>query len=306
MLTTALAVGAGAAAVASPALFAVAVGLVMLTAGAGTAVALAARRVRVERIVSAREVQEGAPIRLRFRVAGTARLPVRLEVEDQSGGWTEIGASDQSLELRLSRRGAYWLAPSRVRMRDSLGIFEWELLSGHAEPLLILPEPDSAASDQSAHSAARDDPEPHGLRPYTEGTPFARIHWAAYARGAGLQVRHMAPSRTGLPLIVVDTVGAPSAEAMDWVARTAAGHILALARLGGCRVLLPGDRSETNVGTAGEWRAIHRRLAMLGPFAASDGRSSGAASALHLRAAGAPAGLEPPAPLPRGVVRRSP
>jgi uncharacterized protein (DUF58 family) len=304
-LATAVALAAGAASVASPALFAVAVGLVVLTGGAGIAVALAARRVTVNRIVGAREVEEGAPIRLRFSVAGKAGLPVRLEVEDQSGGWTEIGDPHTSLELRVNRRGAYWLAPSRVRLRDSLGIFETELLGGHPEPLLILPEPDRTASHPMGHSPALDDPEPHGLQPYTDGTSFARIHWPAYARGAGLHVRHIAPSPTGLPLVVVDTAGAPSAEALDWVARTAAGHILALARNGGCRVLLPGDLTETNVGNAaGEWHAMHRRLAMLGAFGPSEGRSRAGTSALHVRATTAPAGLEPPAPLPCGVVRR--
>jgi uncharacterized protein (DUF58 family) len=307
MLAAAGAVAAAAGSVASPSLFAVAVGLAVLTAGAGLAVALAVRRVTVTRTINPREVNEDTAIRLRFRVAGTTRLPVRLEVEDQAGGWTELGDCDASIELRVSRRGSYWLAPSRLRLRDAFGIFEWELRGGHAEPLLILPAPDSAAPHQSGFSPRLDEPEPHGLQPYTEGTPFARIHWPAYARGAGLQVRQIAPSPTGLPLVVVDTEGAPSAEALDWAARTAAGHILALARRGGCRVLLPGDASETNVGNvAGDWRAIHRRLAMLAPAGPGDRRARAPTVALHVRAAMAPPGLEPPRPLPWGVVRRLP
>jgi uncharacterized protein (DUF58 family) len=303
-LALAAAVGAAAASIVSLALFAVAIGLVLLTAGGALAVALAASRVTVRRRLSTREAHESAPIHLRFTVEGMRWLPVRIEVEDHHGGWVAVAGAEATLEFSVSRRGAYWLAPSRLRVCDAVGIFEWRLLAGTAEPLLILPAPDGSAHIHPGPSTMTDDPELHGLAPYAEGTPFARIHWPAFARGAGLHVRHFGPSRGGLPLVVVDTVDAPSGQALDWAARVAAGYILALARNGGCRVLLPGDSRETNVtGVAGDWRAVHRRLAML-QHSATSGAAPHEMGGLHVRAATAPAGLTAGPPLPAGVLPR--
>lgn len=324
-LAVAAALAAAAAGVASLALFAVATGLALLTACGAVTVALAANRVTVTRSISAREVEEDAPIHLRFTVEGRTWLPFRLEIEDHAGGWTALAGSQVSIELSVSRRGAHWLAPSRLRVRDPLGICEWQLLAGRAEPLLILPTPDAATSIRSGHTGPVDDPEPQGLQPYAPGMSIARVHWPALARGAGLQVRHFTQSQSGLPLVIVDTADVASSQALDWAARTAAGYILALAHSGGCRVLLPGDARETNVtDTAGDWRAMHRRLAMLSdgpphasrppphaprsPHAPRTARSRGTGTGtgiLHVRAAAAPPGLSPAPPLPCGVSPRS-
>jgi uncharacterized protein (DUF58 family) len=301
---------ATAASLGSTALLAAAVGLVLLAAGAGLAVALAAKRITVTRAISGREVQEDSPIHLRFRIEGIRWLPVRLEIEDQTGRWAAITGPCAELTLCVNRPGALWLAPSRLRLRDAVGIFEWRLLAGRTEPLLILPVPDDPRHVEASHWNQADDLEPHGLAPYTPGTPLTRVHWPALARGAGLHVRQFAPPPGGLPLVVVDTAGAPSMQAVDWAARTAAGHILAFARGRGCRVLLPGDPSEMGMAVlAGQWRAVHRRLAMLGnsPPAPERVRTPPAQTGVvHVRAASAPAGLAPAPPLPRGVVPRLP
>jgi hypothetical protein len=107
-------------------------------------------------------------------------------------------------------------------------------------------------------------------------------------------------------LVVVDTAGTRDSHAVDWAARTAAGHILALTRSGGCRVLLPGDATETTV-TALEagWRALHRRLAMLDAWVpGTPPQLAPGTPAIRVRASAAPPGLGralPPA-LPLGVV----
>jgi uncharacterized protein (DUF58 family) len=309
-IASAVALIAAAASLASVALLAAAIGLVLLAAGAGLGLGLAARRITVTRAISAREVQEGVPIHLRFRVEGIRWLPVRLEIEDPAGRWVAITGSRADLTLCVSRPGALWLAPSRLRLRDALGIFERRLLSGRDEPLLVLPVPDAPPHVDASHSNPADDLEPHGLTPYVPGTPLTRVHWPALARGAGLHVRQFAPPPGGLPLVVVDTAGAPSSQAVDWAARTAAGYILALARGKGCRVLLPGDAGEAGVTVLhGDWRAVHRRLAILRDSAPGPGRlptPPGQAAVVHVRAASAPAGLAPSPPLPRGVVPRVP
>lgn len=297
---------AGAESIASFALFALAVGLVLLVACAGLTAALAARGLTVSRTVAEREVQEDDPVRLRFAVQRMRWLPVRVEAEDQSGAWVELAPAGTSLEIWVRRRGAYRLLPSRLRVRDALGIFEWPLSAGAPEPLLILPTPDGQGNLDLRHPATCPGPEPDGLRAHTPGDPFSRIHWPALARGAGLQVRRFAAAPGGLPLVVVDTGGTPDPHAVDWAARTAAGHILALIRSGGCRVLLPGDATETTVIEAeAGWRALHRRLASLD---AAVGRTPSPlardAPAIRVRASAAPAGptrVLPPA-LPVGVV----
>lgn len=304
LLLVAVALTVVAAGLASLALFAVAIGLVLVTAYAGVTVALASRRLTVGRTISHGEVQEGDPIRVRFDVHGITWLPVLLETRDQSGRWVGLGPGATTVKLAVPRPGSYWLVPSRLRFRDALGIFELPMRAGRHEPLLILPAPDCEAPIHPVGRAALDDPEPDGVRPYTPGTPLARINWAALARGAGLQVRHFTAESRAMPLIVVDTARAPDTRALDWTARTAAGFILALARGGGCRVLLPGDATETSITAVdSEWRAIHRRLATLAPSAAAIQRPlAGQATAICVRAAAAPRGFPPAPPLPPDVV----
>jgi uncharacterized protein (DUF58 family) len=304
LLLLAVALSAAAASVASLALFAVAIGLALVTACAGVAVTLAACRLTVARTISHREAQEGDPIRLRFDVQGIAWLPVLLEARDESGTWVGLGPAGATVELAVPCRGAYRVVPSRLRLRDALGIFELRVRAGRHEPLLILPAPDGAAGIHHPVRATSVDPEPDGVRPYTPGTRLARIDWTALARGVGLQVRHFSAEPRGTPLVVVDTAGAPDSRALDWTARTAAGCILALARGGGCRVLLPGDASETSITDVdSEWRAIHRRLATLAPSAMTVALPpAGHATAIRIRAAAAPPGLAPARPLPSDVV----
>jgi uncharacterized protein (DUF58 family) len=168
--------------------------------------------------------------------------------------------------------------------------------------VLVLPEPALPPGRLRAGGAmVAADPEPDGLRPYTPGTPMSRVHWPSAARGGELHERHFTTGRDQLPLVVVDTVGAEGAS-LDWVARTAAGLVLALARTGGCRVLLPGDRVPTTLDDAGAWPALHRRLAALEPGAPAALTAVGDRDILHVRAAGAPAALDPRGDLPPGVV----
>lgn len=305
LLTCATTIGVGSAALASLALFALAVGLVLLVGAAWASLALCARRLTVRRIVASSEVQEDSPLRLRFAVRRRARLPVRLEIQDESGGWVAVEDRDVSVQLRVGRPGAYRLAPTRMRLRDPLGLFERRMLVGPGQSLLILPAPLPSAIVHLPHSRVIDDPEPQGLQPYAPGMSLSRIHWPTLARGAGLHVRQLAPPPNGLPLVLVETAGAVSRAALDWTARSAAGHILTLARRGGCRVLLPEDRDATSVVGAGDsWRAVHRRLATLGdlPRRTTPSPVPAGVAAVHVRAAAAPVRLPPAPPLPEGVM----
>jgi uncharacterized protein (DUF58 family) len=291
LVLTAALLAAASGALPSPALMPVAIALALVAAGAWLVTAYAARRVIVIRALARTEAREGAPIRIAFTVTGLGRLPVVVEVRDGAGAWLEARA----LDLVVPRRGAYELAPSALRVRDRFGIASRALTAGTPERLLILPAPDAAAVRAGVVGAAAGDPEPDGLQGYAPGIPISRIHWPSLARGAGLHARRVAASPHELPLVVVDTAGAPGAGAIDWAARAAAGHVLRLVRAGGCRVLLPGDDHPTVVAGPVAWRALHRRLALLAPGAPT----RALAGAIRIAAAGAAA--PPPAPLPLGV-----
>jgi uncharacterized protein (DUF58 family) len=262
LTSTALTVGAGA--LPSPALLVPAMGLAVVTVLAWTSVMVGARRLRVSRRLLTREAVEDAPILLGFEVRGLDRLPVRLEAR-VGGAWAplDVGATEHA--LAIGRRGPYRLRPSRVRVRDALGIAERRLDCGRIEHVLVLPRPDTTGQMARVGASPADDLDLDGLAPYAPGMPVRRIHWPALARGAGLHARTFVPDAGGLPLVVIQTGANAEPGAVDWAARVAAGHIEALGRAGGCRVLLPGDRSPTTVITAQQWRAVHRRLARIQP-----------------------------------------
>ena len=285
----------------SQALLGLAIGLILVTCAALAATTLARRRVDIARTVARSEVHEADPVRLSFTVEGKGWLPVRVQVEDHGGGWLSIGDGGASLDLHVGRPGAYWLAPTRARVLDAIGVVAMRMLAGRVERLLMLPSPHGGSRVELSHLGLLDEPEPQGVLPYAPGTPLTRIHWPALARGAGLQMRHFAPPAGGLPLVVVDTAGTPSPGALDWAARTAAGYIVTLVRRGGCRVMLPGDSDATTVaGLDDTWRTVHRRLAMLGDLP----RQTPAAltAGIRVRASAAPSTLAPAPPLPPRVL----
>jgi uncharacterized protein (DUF58 family) len=307
LVAVALAVVAGA--LASLALFALAVGLLVVTLAAGASVAVAARRLVVTRSVPHREVGEDQPISVCLQVRGPGRLPlpVHLEAQVDTDRWVPLGEGGGRLQLLVGRRGAWRLDPSRLRLRDGLGIVQWPLVVGRPEPLLILPTPDLRVPTPPRPDARAGDPDLDGLEPYVPGTPINRVHWPALARGAGLQQRRLATPAAGLPLVMVDTADTGDPRTVDWAARTAAGAILQLAGTGGCRVLLPGDQAATTVtDLTAAWRGVHRRLALLQPAGPAAGRGSleaGEVPVLHVRATHAPAeGLGARPRPPPGVV----
>lgn len=265
LLLAAAALAAAAGGLPAPTLLVPAVGLAIVPVAAWASVAVAARRLRVARHVLTHEAVEDGPFHLRFEVGGLGRLPVALEAL-LGGAWVPLGAGSGAASFAIGRRGAYRLGPSRGRLRDALGIVERRVHLGRPESLLVLPRPDAGALAPRPWVSPADDVDLDGLTPYAPGMPIGRIHWPSLARGAGLHARRVTAPPGGLPLVVVEVGANPRVSAVDWAARLAAGHILGFARAGGCRVLLPGDRTATTVtGTAGEWHAVHRRLALMQP-----------------------------------------
>jgi len=279
----------------SVALFAFALGLLVVVAAALVVTTVGRHRVRITRAVDQSEVLEGRPLTLRFRVAGLGGLPIHAEVRGEDGSWQRLDGpgtrhADGSAARRLviERPGAHLIGPSALRVRDDLGLFARSLVAGEPAVVLVLPDPASSPVQQRPQGAdPGGDPEPDGLQAYSRGTPVSRIHWPSVARGGEWQERRVLSAPRGLPLVVVDLAGAASEEAVDWTLRAAAGQIQGMARAGGCRVLLPGERLPIAVENVAEgWPPVHRRLAGLrGIDALSPAAPPGA---VHIRAARAP------------------
>jgi uncharacterized protein (DUF58 family) len=287
----------------SVALFAFALGLLVVVAGSLAVTAVGGRRVRITRTVDQSEVVEGRPLALRFDVRGLRGLPVHAEVRGEDGTWQRIERGSAQ-RLTIERPGAHVIGPSAVRVRDDLRLFSRRRRAGEPAVVLVLPAPANSGSQPIPQGAdPGGDPEPDGLQPYSRGTPVGRIHWPSVARAGEWQERRVVNAPRGLPLVVVDLSGAASDAAIDWTLRAAAGQIHGLARAGGCRVLLPGERLPIPVDNVVEgWPTVHRRLASVrgAHHAVAPAAPPGA---VHIRATHAPALAESLTPrLPPEVV----
>ncbi len=289
----------------SLAVFAIAIGLALIYVGAAWAVGRAEEQIRVTRRLLHHEIIERRPTSLEFELAGVDGLPVSVEYACQCGEWHPLPAGRHAVDWTIDRPGPHSVGPSPIRIRDDLGLFTRVLEVGEVEPLLVLPDPDEITGlRRLAGADLAQDPEPDGLREYVRGTPFNRIHWKTAARTGQLMERRFTTARDELPLVLVDTLGAPAGAAVDWAAREAAGQVLMLARTGGCRVMLPGDRTPTTLlDPVGGWTTLHRRLANLEEGAPMLQPGAGLGSAILVRAAAAPVDLvRPRTALPPGVI----
>jgi len=253
-------------------------------------VASGARGLRVARRVAATRVVEGDP--LAFTVAVTsARVAVpSCVIHDEllSGPVSVRGGRRAAVlraETRFARRGRQVLAPPAVVVSDPLGLVRQVVLgavpvrpSGAHAPteILVLPrtEPLVAGADGSGARGtvtrrARPGVAPaaevdlDGLRPHREGAPASRIHWPALARTGELIERRLRPEGDTRPLVLLDARGGDR-DRLDAAVRAAASLCVHLADLGGCALLLPGDRRPAPLepGLAG-WPHLHARLALV-------------------------------------------
>jgi uncharacterized protein (DUF58 family) len=242
-------------------------------------VSVAAAGVRTERVLAARTVVEDEPVTVRLRVESSLWLP---------GGEIHDGLLTQPLELapgahgarirvvaRFDRRGRRTLPPGHVVVRDPFGFARSRRALGDLDELLVLPrveplrppggagEPLSAAG-MAALAGAIADADVDGLRPLREGTPASRIHWPAFARGAGLHERRVLPEADAHPLVVLDTRSPRSVADLDAAVRAAASLCHALATAGGCGLLLPGERRQRPIGAGLRgWTDAWSRLALV-------------------------------------------
>lgn len=257
------------------------VGLVLLALLSGLCLVLGSRGAAVEQELSALRVQEGEPLGVALRVR-TGWLPLLAGEVRAPGGAVALSLRPGRREVLgrrsvvLARRGRHLLPAARLELRDPLGLAGVAVAGAGPEPVLVLPRVErvevrgtgiAPLVEEAARAARRGaEAELEGLRPYRVGAPATRIVWPAFARGAGLVERRLVPEAGDGPLIVLDPSLPDSEEALDRAVRAVASLAVALARAGGCAVLLPGDRAATVLDAAlTAWPALHARLALQGP-----------------------------------------
>jgi uncharacterized protein (DUF58 family) len=250
---------------------------------------LAARGARVTRLPTPPTVVEDTPFRIQVE-ARLGWLPAPGgELIDPllAGGSAVAGRGRVGLDglATLSRRGRVTLEPSRLRISDPLQICTLEKHAQDAPELLVLPRVDPVTLLTGAGAAtggglaglgagarspgrwredAHDGIDLDGLRPYREGAPASRIHWATLARRGEMMERRFVAESASAPLIVLDAAAPASADALDAAVRAAASLCVTLARVEGVALLVPGDRRPIAIDhDLGAWPGMHKRLALV-------------------------------------------
>ncbi|HEV3053149.1 MAG TPA: DUF58 domain-containing protein [Solirubrobacteraceae bacterium] len=258
-----------------------AIAFMLLGTGTIAAVAAVARGVSVSRRLDAERVIEDEPLEATVEVRGGA-LGVRgAELRDPIAGEPlRLRARGRSATIRFvarfDRRGLCTVAPPELGVSDPLRLSRATVLATTPpQQVLVLPRTERvrwlggggghqldgrAAVRASALVAVEVD----GLRPYQPGTPASRIHWPAFARGAGLLERRMRADDDSRPLVVLDTRGEAVGDQLDAAVRAAASLAVELARAGGCLLLLPGERRPAAIEPdLIAWPSAHARLALV-------------------------------------------
>jgi uncharacterized protein (DUF58 family) len=262
------------------------IALIVLAVGCVAWVAIASGGVTVRRTLAATRVVENEPLNVTLDVrAGMLALP-NAQLHDPLLGVPHALAPGHRgarvrVEARFDRRGRRPLEIASVLISDPLGLAARQVRarpSQHDDEVLVLPRIEPLASTAPGGDVSRlatdtrrlvgAEVELDGIRPLRDGTPASRIFWPAVARGADPQERYLRADGDSRPMVVLDPRGAVSEEQLDAAVRATASIAHALARSGGCGVLLPGDRRPADLSESlAGWPHVHARLALIGPDA---------------------------------------
>jgi uncharacterized protein (DUF58 family) len=275
-------------------------GLLGLAGGAAAWVELAARGGRLERERGPRRLDEREPYPLGLRLRGTLLPPPGGELRDSLlERPVEIGPRwrrSLSRSVWFDGPGRRRLDPARIVVRDPLGLWQRALESAGSDEVVVLPRVDpirwpdggseeggrsegsGTSSEASSRRGGMAQFEVDGLRPYRDGSPASRIHWPAVARTGEMLERRLIAGGDPRPLVVFDPRGADETARVRAM-RAAASLCVALARSGGCDLLVPGARRPLAIDSAlRAWPEAHTKIAMADERAAAalPSRTSGA------------------------------
>lgn len=271
-----------------PSLYVPGLALAALVAGLRIWVALASRSVRTEGLAGPWSIVEGEtyPLRVRIR-SGSLPLPGGRIVHPLANRQLPIAKRSDGpvpVELRSLRRGRCRVEPAAVLLNDPIGLHTARVSGGQAQRVLVLPriEPvvrcsqrggpgDGALTGPEGHLGAglgtrAIDFEIDGLRPYRHGSSASRIHWPTVARTGEMVEHRVVAGGDTSPLVVLDRSSPATEEALDAAVRATASICIHLAREGGCRVLVSGERRALEVEPQlRAWPQVHAHLAMVEP-----------------------------------------
>ena len=260
-------------------------GLLALVIGAVAWVELSTWRGRLQRERGPARIDERDPYPLRVRLAGTLLPPPGGELRDPlldrpvgvGPRWRRRLARDIWLEGPGRRR----LGAADLTISDPLGLWRRRLSTARSDDLVVLPRVEEvlwgesgteaggrsdgtgSASDANARRGGLAQFEVDGLRPYRDGSPASRIHWPAVARTGEMLERRLIAGGDPRPLVVFDPRGAAERADRERAMRAAASLCVALARAGGCDLLLPGERRPLTIDSAlRSWPEAHTRIAL--------------------------------------------
>ncbi len=220
---------------------------------------------------------EGSTVKLQTRVQRRRAVLRSGEVAPLEGAafkplrWQEANAV--GVTIRADRRGRQVVPPTVLRFRDPFGIASRTVRSEPTD-LLVLPAIEHIGAAALARlrtgaevssMAADGFGEADGVVPAEPGVAAGRIHWPTVARTGNLVQRRMTAESDRSPLVVLDARLPPGPKQLDMAVRAAGSLAVALARSGGCRLLLC-DEAAAHVldrRVAG-WPQVHVRLALLG------------------------------------------
>jgi uncharacterized protein (DUF58 family) len=269
-----------------PALYVPGVALAALVAALRIWVVLASRSVRAEGQRGPWSIVEDEtyPLVVRIR-SGRLPLPVgRIVHPLATRPWPvpkRLGEA-VNLELRALRRGRRRIEAPTVLLSDPIGLHTARVSVGRGQEVLVLPrtEPllkcrqrggtgDTALTGPEGHLGSglgtkAIDFEIDGLRPYRHGSSASRIHWPTVARTGEMVEHRVVAGGDSSPLVVLDRSRAADEEALDAAVRATASICLHLARDGGCRVLISGERRPLEIDPQlRAWPQVHARLAVV-------------------------------------------
>ncbi|HUA10765.1 MAG TPA: DUF58 domain-containing protein [Solirubrobacteraceae bacterium] len=276
-----LAMGAGLLAAALlfgvPLLLVPGLALLAVVAAAEISVRVWARGAALEREPRSVTALEGATLHLATHVQrGRTRLRIG-EVSLLEGGRPKplrwFDGDDLGFTIRAERRGRQRVPATVLSFHDPFGVAARSLRSQPTE-LLVLPRIEQVGSSavarlrsgaETSSIAADGVGEADGVAPAGPGVAAGRIHWPTVARTGVLVQRRMTAESDRSPLVVLDTRHPPGPREIDMAVRAAGSLAVALARSGGCRLLLcdEGTAHVLDRRLAG-WPKVHVRLALIG------------------------------------------
>jgi uncharacterized protein (DUF58 family) len=259
----------------APALYVPGIGVVLLAAVAPAWVLLSSRGARVQLDTEATIVEEDQRVEVAVVVTRGALPFPEAELVQRPGADAvrPRGRREEHVAWTApSRRGNCTFGPAQLRVADPLGIYE-RTISSEQREVLVLPRvqplrfADGARLIGLAPSAREAALEFDSLRPH-RGGPSSRIHWPTVARTGVMMERRLTAEPDPRVLVLLDAYRPASELALDEALRATASLCVHLSSLGGCLLLLPGDRRASVVGPdLTGWSALHARLALVQPGA---------------------------------------